>query len=92
MIDSYNEAMEHLKDKRYKANLALLEQLRGLIFAYPDMRFSQILGNFDFVKNDRDYEVNGESLSPPVWRDEYHLEPNVLLERVKAAISKVQST
>lgn len=74
-----------LKDEKLKANIELLELLRSLIYSYPNLRFSQILNNFDFVKQDF---TCGDS-AYQVWVDEYHLEPKELVERVKLAIQKV---
>lgn len=65
--------------KRLNANLQLLEMLNGLIHSYPELRFSQILNIFDFVK-----QHNG------AWVDEFYLEPDELSKRVCLAMDKIK--
>lgn len=79
-----------LKDERLKANIELLELLRSLVYSYPDLRFSQILSNFDFVKqNIHTINNGGIGNNWSSWSDEYYLEPKLLVQRVKLAIQKV---
>jgi hypothetical protein len=63
---------------RYQANKRLLEILSRLIENNPDLRFSQILYSFGFVKGTRpanpDLGVD--------WQNEFYKEPNEILERV----------
>lgn len=77
----------HMQD-RYKANMELVETLRAMLMAYPDMRFGQVLCNFGFVSLEeiKDGMPNGPILA---WTDEYHLEPMVLIERVKKEIERL---
>lgn len=70
---------------RQQANRELLAILSSWIEAYPDLRFSQILGNMEFVKQD-DVE-HEECCDSRRWADEYLLEPQELLKRVKARIA-----
>lgn len=59
-------------------NDTLLILLEDLIKKYPDMRFSQILSNFGFVKmSERD-----ANFMPTTWVDEYYLESKEVLKRV----------
>jgi hypothetical protein len=60
------------------SNLALVEILANIIEKYPEQRFSQILCNFGFVIN----QPMGSSQNM-VWKDEFYLESDKLLERVK---------
>lgn len=63
---------------RHQTNKRLLEILSRLIENNPDLRFSQILYNFGFVKGLRpanpDLGVD--------WQNEFYEEPGKILERV----------
>lgn len=63
-------------NNRLKYNLKLLDNLLLLVYNNPEMRFGQILENFRYVTNDRDYS-NGCN-----WEFEFYLESCKLLERV----------
>lgn len=65
--------------KRQHYNQKLVDILQTLVKSYPDMRFSQIIATFDFVM--RDYEGH--------WKEEYYVEPNVVLARVVEALGRV---
>lgn len=67
---------------RHQDNLDLVEQLVDLVNENPDMRFSQILLAYGFVKQTRPArpEANID------WQDEFYMEPDVLLKRVKRRI------
>lgn len=83
--------MQTLREKRYSANLELLAILNEIVMSdIGNQRFSQILDNFGFVKN-----LIASNTLPDTndrfWVDEYNLEPNVLVERVKAEFAKVNS-
>ena len=60
--------------ERQKYNLEILEQLKQFLEKEPDMRFIQALWNLAIV--DRE--------------DRYNEEPQVTLEKVKAALEKIQ--
>lgn len=63
--------------KHYNQRLASI--LDSIVRTHPDMRFSQILATFDFVV--RDYEGH--------WKEEYYVEPDVILARVIEALGRV---
>lgn len=63
-------------NKRQIYNTTLCHLLRELVDKYPDLRFSQILLNFDFTKKDV---------------DDYYLEPWELEERIIETINKVNT-
>lgn len=65
---------------RQDLNQQLCTILSTLVGSYPDMRFSQILATFDFVM--RDFEGH--------WKEEYYVEPDVILQRVKEAIERLK--
>jgi hypothetical protein len=71
-----------LREQRRVANRRLLAILRGFVEADMDLRFSQILCNCGFVLNEP-----GQPSGYPVWRDEYHLESDKLLDRVREVTS-----
>lgn len=64
--------------------------LFDLVEQYPDLRFSQILNNFDFVTQAIIKDQNGQ-LIDSYWIDEFHAEPQKLANRVKAAIDKLNN-
>lgn len=73
---------------RQEANLELLNHLEYLIERYPDMRFSQILLGFAFVKQER-------PAKPEVrisWQDEFYVEGEKILARVKQRIEDIETT
>jgi len=72
-----------IPSNRYEDNKNLLEFLRVAIESYPDMRFSQILVAFDFVK-----QVEREDKT--YWEDEFYLESKDLCERVINSYSKTE--
>ena len=69
---------------RLEANLALLEALKDLINTYPDQRFSQLLENHAFVQHNSAEYSEGYISKTAYWTDEFFLEPEQLLNRVKA--------
>lgn len=74
---------------RLEANLELRNELESLIFKYPDMRFSQILLAFGFVKQERPAKPREDR--PISWQDEFYMEPEKVLERVKRRIKDNES-
>jgi hypothetical protein len=58
--------------------MRLLAILRGFVESGMDLRFSQILCNCGFVLNEP-----GQRSGHPMWRDEYHIESEELLDRVR---------
>ena len=71
---------------RKEANLELLNKLEYCIERYPDMRFSQILLAFGFVKQER--PANPEARIS--WQDEFYVEGGQLLDRVIKRIEDVE--
>ena len=63
---------------RQEQNKELVKLLSELIEQHPDLRFSQILFNFGFVKQDRPANPNlGVG-----WQNEFYLESEKVLKRV----------
>ena len=67
---------------RYRANSELLMILGELIQQNPDLRFGQILQGYGFIKCERPAKAE----SRIGWQNEYYVEPDVLLERIKQRI------
>lgn len=64
---------------RQAVNQELVDVLQYLVETYPDLRFSQIMNIWGFVKEER--PARSElSIS---WQNEFYTEPNVILKRVK---------
>lgn len=70
---------------RQKANRELVKILHSMVEAYPDQRFSQLLRNLDVVAEVRDAQTG----MPLSWANEFHLEPEQLLARVKKALQSL---
>lgn len=66
---------------RQEANLELLKIMEMLINTQTDMRFSQILLAYGFVKQERPAKPKEER--PISWQDEFFMEPEKVLKRVK---------
>lgn len=71
---------------RLDCNKDLLALLEDLIDAYPDQRFSQILQNYGFIKPGRPVKDPGRIY----WQNEFNIEPDELLERVKRRIEDME--
>lgn len=81
---------KQLKQKRYAANCALLDTLKAIISDDSgEQRFSQILRNYGFVNQIGIDTYNEHGDFYCVWSDEFNLEPDILLERVKKESTKV---
>jgi len=81
------QAAKMFREQRIKANMELLELLKAMLLAYPDLRFSQALANFGFtqlVKSRAGDEYN-------YWEDEYNFEPVELVNRVKNIIDQLHT-
>jgi hypothetical protein len=61
---------------RQQANKKILKLLKAHIEKYPDERFSQILYNLAIT-------MDATDTSTLPWRDDYNMEPSVLLERIE---------
>lgn len=75
-----NKKVKDILNKRHVCNVRLANLLRVIADTYPDLRFSQILSNFDFVKNSG---TTGQLL------DEFYTESEIVLERVEKQMKKV---
>ncbi len=64
---------------RQAVNQELVDVLQYLVETYPDLRFSQIMNIWGFVKEERP-AMSELSIS---WQNEFYIEPNVILKRVK---------
>jgi hypothetical protein len=68
---------------RQEANLKLADILKEMIQNNPDIRFSQVLYAFGFIKPNRPTIDAGD-----YWQNEFYTEPTEVLERVIARIEK----
>jgi hypothetical protein len=66
--------------KRQLMNTDLVIELGKLVVENPDLRFGQILSNFGFVVRDEEF--------PTKWKDEFYLESEAVLERVRKKINE----
>jgi len=62
---------------RQEANLRLVGLLKQLIETHPQLRFSQILYSFGFVKPNRPTLEAGDN-----WQNEFYSESEEILKRV----------
>ena len=69
---------------RYKTNMLLLQELERLIVLHSDLRFSQILQSYGFVKPLRPHK---DALIE--WQNEYYIEPQTILDRVMECITNI---
>lgn len=84
LLMGLKEAVASKKTNRLECNRKLVRKLLNIVEEYPDLRFSQILQNFDFVTPVEVTEVGrgGRETTSLVWRDEFYLESNELVKRV----------
>lgn len=75
-----------MKYPRHKKNREILSLFCDLVDKYPDMRFSQILLAFGFVKQTRPARPEARI----DWQDEFYMESEVVLKRVKQRIEDVE--
>jgi len=71
---------------RLQANKKLLKILKELVINNPDQRFSQVLQNLGFVKPSRPVR----DLGMIEWQNEFYLESEELLKRVKGRIEGLE--
>lgn len=64
---------------RLDANRKLVEYLIDIIEQHPDLRFSQILSVFRFVRTTRPVRPNVTEVN---WENEFYVEPEQILKRV----------
>jgi len=72
------------KKTRQKANRELLKILAAIVEINPDLRFGQILRNYDFIKDGAEGK-NGEHL----WFNHFHVESDVILSNVLKAVDDI---
>lgn len=68
---------------RKESNIDLLNILEYLIEKHPDLRFSQILQSYGFVKPNRPTKDQGQV----DWQNEFYSEPDEILKRVKGKLN-----
>lgn len=73
---------------RAEANFKLIQELITLTVKYPDQRFSQLLQNYGFIKPHRAVKDPGRI----EWQNEFYLEGEDLLKRVKQRIEDMEIT
>lgn len=66
-------------------NRELVRTLQVLVEQNPHLRFGQILQAYDFVIAS-DLGFNGGD----IWENEFYVEPNSILERVRARIKELK--
>jgi hypothetical protein len=66
--------------KRQSANFEILNILYRVVLDNPDWRFSQVLRNAEVVRENRKGKL------PICWLNEFNLESEALLERIKANV------
>jgi len=76
---------------RKAATLALLGLLGQLVIENPNMRFSQILQNYGFVKPARPINPAHAEEFNVQWQNEFYLEPVALLKRVQERIHDIKN-
>ncbi len=74
--------------QRQLKNIELLEILTKIVAQNPDLRFSQILSSYGFVKHTRPLEQASAHLHNVDWEDEFYAEPEKVLARVKNMIGQ----
>jgi hypothetical protein len=75
---------------RMEANLKLIEILTRLTYQYPDLRFSQMLFNFGFVKDaSKDVMTATGPETTRCWADEYYIESSELVKRIGEQLKKL---
>jgi hypothetical protein len=68
---------------RQKHNKEILALLTKLVKENPEMRFGQLMRNYMVVREER--PVNPSTTDLP-WRNEFYLESETLLERIRRAV------
>lgn len=71
---------------RQNDNYELAYILLNLIDKHPDLRFSQILDSFGFVKAQRPTKDKGQIS----WQNEFYMEGKDLLKRVEQRITDIE--
>jgi len=74
---------------RKEANLQLVTELFNIVQKYPDLRFSQILGSYGFVRQERAVRYEDVGVT---WQNDFYTEPSVVLERVKKRIKDLSES
>lgn len=68
---------------RQEANRQLVAELFNLIEQNPDLRFSQIMSVYGFVRQERAVRFEDIGVS---WQNDFYTEPTDILERVQKRI------
>lgn len=87
-VDYANSILRSFGDKdmgRQNANREIVKILSGMVEAYPDQRFVQLLSNLEIIEPEQDstgFHVIG-------YKDFYAMESTETLERIKKAVIKM---
>jgi len=81
-LDAVNDMFYNKAHKmtRLEANRKILEILKVMVETYPDQRFGQMMRNVDVV---REVKIDTKEFTGLVWIDEFNLESEELLNRIK---------
>lgn len=71
---------------RLEANKRILKYLEECIEKYPEQRFGQILQNYAFIRPHRPAKENNMI----DWKNEFYMESDELLKRVKQRIEDME--
>lgn len=69
---------------RLEANRELVEILTNLVEEQPTQRFSQLLRNAGFIKENRPAKPDNPNI---YWQNEFYMEPQDVLKRVKRRLN-----
>lgn len=72
--------------QRQEANLELAAILVQLLTKHGSQRFSQVLRNYGFVRETRPVKPDAHWVD---WKNEFNLEPQELLKRVKKRVENI---
>ena len=67
-----------MRRDRLVCNMEIIRILTQAAENNPDLRFGQLLSALNIVQN-----VSDSMTEDPVWKDEFYLESNELLNRIK---------
>lgn len=78
-------------ENRYEKNKELLQKLQELIENNKDLRFSQILAVYGFVRETRPISTSSDLYSCVNWTNEFYLESKDLFKRVEKRINDIDN-
>jgi hypothetical protein len=71
---------DYKENDRLKCNKKLVKLLNKLVNENPELRFGQILDNWNFVQRE---SFDGEDIYIRYWEDEFSTESAAILKRVE---------